>query len=133
MGRPAVAPAPPDFSPSCTQRYLIRSWLISDSVLFDCNKVVCDERMFHVFMCRRTSPLFPSVQNAGSSSAEGKDGSPEPNPTSSAVFRGLTQDEWEYFMHLVRQRIRESVHSGVWRQGPKPGAKNMPGMSCPRF
>ncbi|KFM28765.1 Phosphatidylinositol 4-kinase gamma 5 [Auxenochlorella protothecoides] len=74
-----------------------------------------------------TSPMSETTAEGGDVS------SAHPAPPSSAVFRDLTGDEWEHFMHIVRCRIGAALRTGVWKQGPATGGRMLPGMSCPRF
>jgi hypothetical protein len=49
-----------------------------------------------------------------------------------AVFRDLSEEQWEHFMQLVRCQVARKLRDGAWKLAAAPkGAA--PGMSCPRF
>lgn len=48
-----------------------------------------------------------------------------------AVFRDLTEEQWERFMDSVRRQVARKLGEGAWKQAA--AVKAPPMMSCPRF
>ena len=48
-----------------------------------------------------------------------------------AVFRDLSEEQWEAFMASVRSQVARKLRDGVWKQAA--ASKAPPMMSCPRF
>ncbi|KAL4448442.1 hypothetical protein ABPG75_005661 [Micractinium tetrahymenae] len=48
-----------------------------------------------------------------------------------AVFRDLSEEQWEGFMASVRRQVARKLRDGAWKQAA--AAKAPPMMSCPRF
>lgn len=64
----------------------------------------------------------PLVESRGGHSSEG----------ALAVFRDLSEEQWERFMQVVRCQVARKLRDGAWKLAAAPkGAA--PGMSCPRF
>jgi hypothetical protein len=54
-----------------------------------------------------------------------------PSMSALAVFRDLSEEQWERFMDSVRRQVARKLREGAWRQGAP--SKTAPLMSCPRF
>lgn len=54
-----------------------------------------------------------------------------PSMSALAVFRDLSEDQWEAFMASVRGQVARKLRDGAWKQAA--AAKGAPMMSCPRF
>ncbi len=54
-----------------------------------------------------------------------------PSMSALAVFRDLTEEQWQRFMCVVRFQIARKLLEGAWKQAQP--SKAVPLMSCPRF
>ncbi|PSC70453.1 phosphatidylinositol 4-kinase gamma 7-like isoform B [Micractinium conductrix] len=54
-----------------------------------------------------------------------------PSMSALAVFRDLTEEQWERFMGVVQCQVQRKLRDGVWKSAA--AAKAPPMMSCPRF
>ena len=54
-----------------------------------------------------------------------------PSAAGGRVFSGLSEEQWDHFMHSVRAQVHARLRSGLWKQASP--AKGQPMMSCPRF
>ncbi|EFN56367.1 hypothetical protein CHLNCDRAFT_57613 [Chlorella variabilis] len=54
-----------------------------------------------------------------------------PSMSALAVFRDLSEEQWERFMCAVRYQVARKLRDGVWKQAQP--TKAVPLMSCPRF
>ena len=54
-----------------------------------------------------------------------------PSMSALAVFRDLSEEQWEAFMASVRAQVARKLRDGAWKSAA--AAKAPPMMSCPRF
>lgn len=54
-----------------------------------------------------------------------------PSMSALAVFRDLSEEQWEAFMASVRSQVARKLRDGAWKQAA--ASKAPPMMSCPRF
>ncbi len=54
-----------------------------------------------------------------------------PSMSALAVFRDLSEEQWEAFMAAVRCQVARKLRDGAWKQAA--ASKAPPMMSCPRF
>lgn len=70
--------------------------------------------------CLQTYPPLVESRAAGA-----------PSMSALAVFRDLTEEQWERFMGVVQCQVQRKLRDGVWKSAA--AAKAPPMMSCPRF
>ncbi|KAI3426258.1 hypothetical protein D9Q98_008633 [Chlorella vulgaris] len=75
-------------------------------------------------LLKLTSQHYPPL-------VESRAGGSLPAMSALAVFRDLSEEQWEAFMACVRFQVARKLRDGAWKQNsPSKGA---PLMSCPRF
>lgn len=74
-------------------------------------------------LLKLTTQTYPPLVESRSGGA--------PSMSALAVFRDLTEEQWEGFMHCVRCQVHRKLRDGAWKLATAP--KGAPMMSCPRF
>lgn len=54
-----------------------------------------------------------------------------PSMSALAVFRDLSEEQWQAFMASVRAQLARKLRDGAWKSAA--AAQGPPMMSCPRF